>query len=62
MLKSGDMDEFSYCFLVLEWNLMAGSENVVDNYVENVYFDNDCLVFQFEKNKYDQTGKNSDQL
>jgi hypothetical protein len=62
MLKSGDGDEFAHCFLVLEWNLMARSENVVDSHVENVYFENDCLVFQFAKTKCDQTGKNADQL
>ena len=55
-------DEFAHCFLVLEWNLMARSQNVVDSHVENMYFDNDCLVFQFGKTKCDQTGKNSDQL
>ena len=55
-------DEFAHCFLVLEWNLMARSQNVVDSHVENVYFDNDCLVFQFGKTKCDQTGKNADQL
>jgi hypothetical protein len=62
MLKSGDGDEFEHCFLVLEWNLMARSKNVVDSHMENVYFKNDCLVFQFAKTKCDQTGKNADQL
>jgi hypothetical protein len=62
MLKSGDGDEFAHCFLVLEWNLMARSKNVVDSHMENVYFKNDCLVFQFAKTKCDQTGKNADQL
>ena len=60
-LKS-EGNEFAHCFLVLEWNLMARSQNVVDSHVENVYFDNDCLVFQFGKTKCDQTGKNADQL
>lgn len=62
MLESGDGDEFTHFFLVLEWNLMARSENVVDSHVETACFDNDCLVFHFAKTKCDQTGKNSDQL
>jgi hypothetical protein len=62
MVSSPDANEFAHCFLVLEWNLMARSENVVDSHVENIYFDNDCLVFQFAKTKCDQTGKNADQL
>ena len=35
---------------------------MVDSHIENVYFDNDCLVFQFAKTKYDQIGKNQDKL
>ena len=62
LLLRSEKNEFAHCFLVLEWNLMARSQNVVDSHVENVYFDNDCLVFQFGKTKCDQTGKNSDQL
>jgi hypothetical protein len=63
LLLKQEKDEFAHCFLVLEWNLMARLQNVVDCHVENVYFDNDCLVFQFGKTKCDQTGgKNSDQL
>jgi hypothetical protein len=45
MLKSGDRYKFAHCFLVLEWNLMARSENVVNSHVENVYFENYCLLF-----------------
>ena len=54
----------SFCalFLVLKWNLMARSENVVDCHVSHIYWSNDSLVFHFAKNKLDQTGKNTDQV
>ena len=41
---------------------MARSENVIYIHVDNLYFECDCLVFQFSKTKCDQKGKNSDQL
>ena len=53
---------FAHCFLVLEWNLMARSENVVDCHVSHIYWSNDSLVFHFAKTKSDQTGKNTDQV
>jgi hypothetical protein len=62
VLLKHEKDEFVHCFLAIEWNLMARSQNIVDCHVKNVYFGNDCLVFQFAKTNCDQTGKNSDQL
>ena len=41
---------------------MERSENVVDSYVENRYFECGCLFFKFAKTKCDQTGNNYDQL
>ena len=52
---------FARCFLALEWNLMARSENIVHANVLHISWDNDCLVFRFVKTKNDQTGRNKDQ-
>ena len=57
-----EVNEFAHSFLILEWNLMERSENVVDSYVENRYFECGCLFFKFAKTKCDQTGNNYDQL
>ena len=43
--------EYVNCFLFLEWNFMLKSENAVDTHIENLYFECDYIVFQFENTK-----------
>jgi hypothetical protein len=45
------------CFLTLEWNLMARSENIF-----RITWEDDCLIFQFAKAKQTKQGHNKDQL
>ena len=52
---------FARAFLILELNLMARSENVVDAHILHVHWEDDCLVFRFVKSKGDQIGRNRDQ-
>ena len=52
---------FARAFLILEWNLMARSENVMDAHILHVHWEDDCLVFRFVKSKGDQIGRNRDQ-
>jgi hypothetical protein len=59
--EEGEEFIFARCFLALEWNLMARSENIVHANVLHISWDNDCLVFRFVKTKSDQTGRNKDQ-
>jgi hypothetical protein len=59
--EGGDEFIFARVFLILEWNLMARSENVVHAHILHVEWSADCLVFRFVKSKGDQTGRNSDQ-
>ena len=46
-------DEFIYfcCFVTLEWNLMARSENVVHAHMFHITWENDSLVFRFVKSE-----------
>jgi hypothetical protein len=62
-LKEEDM-EFIYarCFLSLEWNLMARSDNIVHAHLFHITWEDDCLAFRFAKSKTDQTGRNSAQV
>lgn len=59
--EEGEEFIFARCFLALEWNLMARSENIVHANVLHISWDNDSLVFRFVKTKNDQTGRNKDQ-
>jgi hypothetical protein len=59
--KDGKEFIFARAFLCLEWNLMARLENVVHAHILYVYWDDDCLVFCFVKNKGDQMGWNGNQ-
>jgi len=61
MREEGEEFIFSRCFLTLEWNLMARSENVVHAHMFHITWENDSLVFRFVKSKGDQTGKKRDQ-
>ena len=36
LLLKNKKDEFAHCFLVLEWNLMARSQNVVDSHTSKM--------------------------
>ena len=53
---------FARCFLVLEWNLMSRSDNIVHAHLFHIAWEDDCLAFRFAKSKTDQTGRNSDQV
>ncbi len=53
---------FAHYFLMLEWNLMSRSENVVDCHAKNIILTDDSLGFTFPKSKTDQTGKNADSI
>ena len=53
---------FCIFFLVLKWNLVDHSDNVINENVDHVYWTKDSLVLQFTKSKSDQFGKNVDKL
>ncbi len=63
-LFNGADEEYAigHLFLVLQWNLMARSENVADCHAENITWHDDALCFNFPKTKCDQKGKRSDAL
>ena len=50
-------DVFAHLFLILDWNLMKRAENCVDAKINHIYFQDDCLVFQFAKSKGHQQGE-----
>ena len=57
LFLSGEMkDVYFHTFLVLDWNLMKRAENCVDAKINNISFQDDSLVFEFEKCKTRQTG------
>ena len=62
MKEEGEEYLFARCFLTLEWNLMARSENIVFAHLCHITWEDDCLVFRFAKSKTDQMGHNKDQL
>ena len=47
---------FAHCYLTMEWNLMARSDNCENMHVSHVEWRQDCLVFFFAKTKGDQAG------
>ena len=51
---------FAHLFLILEWNLMARSNNCTKLRLGHIVWRNDCLVFFFEKTKGYQTDEKSD--
>ncbi len=62
LFLEGDDPEYSFahCFLTLEWNLMAWSENVVDCHAGRIIWIDDSLGFTFPMSKTDQMCKNAD--
>ena len=59
MFKQGGTDFiFAHCFLVIEWNLMARSDNVIYTHIHHMKWIDDALVFYFKKSKGDQEGVN----
>lgn len=56
----GENDEyiFALTFLLLEWNLMARSDNIVNLHVNDLEWDDDALLIYMKKSKTDQEGKN----
>jgi len=49
-------DIFCHLFLVIEWNLMARSENCIQMSLTHIQWRNDSLVFFFGKTKSNQEG------
>ena len=43
---------FARVFLILEWNLMARSENVVDVHILHVHWEDDCSQAMDLQRKY----------
>ena len=62
-LMESDASEalFAHCFLTMEWNLMARSDNCNMMHVSHVEWRQDCLVFFFGKTKGDQLGEKSEE-
>ena len=55
VLTSGTTESIiTHCFLVLEWNLMARSDNICARHINHVTWDDDSLVFYSMKGKGDQ--------
>ena len=62
LFKSNTIDSiFAHCFLVLEWNLMARSDNIVHSHISHMEWLEDSLVFYFMKSKGDQEGLNENE-
>ncbi len=51
MKEEGEEFISAHAFLTLERNLMARSKDVVQVHILHVYWEDDCLVFCFVKNK-----------
>jgi len=60
--ENGEEFLFTRCSLVLEWNLMSRSDNIVHAHLFHITWEDDCLAFHFAKSKMDQTGRNSNQV
>ena len=61
LIKTGTNEAtFAHLFLILEWNLMARSDNCKNLQLGHIEWRHDCLVFFFGKTKGDQTGDHSD--
>jgi hypothetical protein len=54
----GDKDEylFALVFLILEWNLIARSDNIVNLAIGDLEWSDDCLIVFLKKSKTDQEG------
>ena len=61
LLFEGQGDEYAFyqVFIVLEWNILARSDNCLAMNVNHVQWQNDSLVFYFAKTKCDQSGDKS---
>jgi hypothetical protein len=51
----GEKDEYMFAllFLVLEWNLIARSDNIVNLAVGDLEWSDDCLIIFLKKSKTD---------
>jgi len=43
--KGGSEYIFAHCFMILEWNLMARSDNIVYTNISHMEWHDDSLVF-----------------
>ena len=43
--------DFAHLYLILEWNLMARSDNIKDLNIKQIEWRNDLLVFSLQKEK-----------
>jgi hypothetical protein len=48
---------FAHCFLVLEWNLMSRSDNIVHAHLFHITWEDDCLAFRFCKKQNGPDGE-----
>ena len=58
----GDDYAFAHMFLMLEWNLLARSDNCLAMNLNHIQCENDSLVFYFAKAKGGQSGDKSGDL
>ena len=62
LMTSGTTESiFTHCFLVLEWNLMARSDNVCTTHINHISWDDNSLIFYFLKSKKYREGGNSNE-
>ena len=47
---------FTYCYMVLRWNLMPRSDNICATHINHITWDDDSLVFYVMQSKRDQEG------
>jgi hypothetical protein len=54
--EEGEEYLFARCFLILDWNLMSRSDNIVHAHLFHITWEDDCLVFHFAKAKWTRQG------
>jgi len=52
-----DEYHFVHLFLLLEWNLIARSDNIVHLHVHDFEWESDSLLIFLKRSKYDQEGQ-----
>ena len=53
-----DEYHFAHLFLLLEWNLIARSDNIVHLHVNDFEWKSDSLLIYLKQSKHDQEGQN----
>ncbi|NIR17287.1 MAG: hypothetical protein GWN86_26585, partial [Desulfobacterales bacterium] len=58
LFESGAKEDIGHhTFLTFDWTLMKRAENCVNAKINHIYFQDDCLVFEFAKSKGHQKGE-----